>query len=280
MGEVFNRDLQFVELEILNEFVRICDLHGIEYFLDFGTLLGAIRHKGFIPWDDDIDVGMTRENYDNFIKIAKKELKQEFFLQDGDSDPRCPYLFAKIRKNNTTFMEWCNRKSNIHHGIYIDIFPYDKLPINKRERSNFRKKCQRRYKLFHYRASPDRYVAPRKTISWLVVAVVRRLINYFLRILPLKFYRNLAISTFTKHNDESSNFIGAVPFFNEVDFTKDVFFPLEQGEFEGETYYIPRDSNYYLTSIYGDYMQLPPPEKRQGHTPYKVSLSSTLDASE
>ena len=81
------RQLQLVELEILNEFVRICDEYKLQYFLVGGTLLGAVRHQGFIPWDDDIDVAMPRQDYDSFAEICAKELKRQYFYQSADTDP-------------------------------------------------------------------------------------------------------------------------------------------------------------------------------------------------
>ncbi|KDE71244.1 hypothetical protein FUSO7_10000, partial [Fusobacterium necrophorum BFTR-2] len=99
------REVQLIELEILIEVDRICKKYEIEYFLDFGTLLGAIRHEGFIPWDDDIDIGMTRDNYEKFMKIAPSKLKKEYFLQNIDSEEQCPYLYSRLRKKNTVFLQ-------------------------------------------------------------------------------------------------------------------------------------------------------------------------------
>ena len=109
------RRLQQTEFEILKEFDRICKKHNIQYFLDSGTALGAARHKGFIPWDDDIDVGMLRSDYEHFLEICPKELEQKYFLQTIETDPGCPCLFAKIRKNGTIYQE------NEKHRIKIEF---------------------------------------------------------------------------------------------------------------------------------------------------------------
>ena len=95
-----------IELELLNEFVRICDKHNLTYFLVGGTLLGAVRHSGFIPWDDDIDVGMPRVDYDKFINIAKNELKNDYLLDSVETDKNYFLPFAKILKRNTLFIEY------------------------------------------------------------------------------------------------------------------------------------------------------------------------------
>lgn len=102
------KELQKVLLDILKEVKRVCDENNIDYFIIAGTALGAVRHKGFIPWDDDIDIGMTRDNYEKFIKIANTKLSEEFFLQTMETEEETPFYFAKVRKNKTKFI--CPRK--------------------------------------------------------------------------------------------------------------------------------------------------------------------------
>lgn len=119
------RGLQLAELEILKEFIRVCNKLKLKYFLDSGTLLGCIRHGGFIPWDDDIDVSMPREDYEIFLKKGQKELKTKYFLQTYNTDKEYTNIFAKIRNSETTFIESTVKNLDINHGIYIDIFPLD-----------------------------------------------------------------------------------------------------------------------------------------------------------
>ncbi len=118
-------DIQKEELRILIEFDRICRKHNIKYSLSYGTLIGAIRHQGFIPWDDDIDVGMLREDYEVFLEKGQKLLQSDLFLQTCYTDPKYPQVYAKIRKNNTSFVETTVKNIQMHHGIYIDVFPFD-----------------------------------------------------------------------------------------------------------------------------------------------------------
>jgi lipopolysaccharide cholinephosphotransferase len=127
------KNLQNVQLEILDEIVRICNKYDIPYFFIGGTLLGAVRHKGFIPWDDDIDIGMLRKDYNKFIKLCKDELKSEYYLQCSETYPQHWLSFAKIRKNNTLFIEseGLPFRGNDHRGIFVDIFPYDYVSKNK-----------------------------------------------------------------------------------------------------------------------------------------------------
>lgn len=134
------RKVQLAQLEIGKEIKRVCDENGIKYFLDSGTLLGAIRHKGFIPWDDDMDMGMLREDYERFIEIAPKELKPEYFLQTWKTDKSYPYAFAKIRKKGTVFIEAVSQKTNAHNEIFVDVFPYDIYPDDETVRTKLTKK--------------------------------------------------------------------------------------------------------------------------------------------
>lgn len=123
------RKLHSLELKILVEIKRICDKHKIEFMLIAGTLLGAIRHKGFIPWDDDIDIGMTRDNYEKFCKIAKSELYEEYFLQTPFTDNQYGKFFgAKIRLNGTKVRSKHDPKEFKNNGAYVDVFIFDNCP--------------------------------------------------------------------------------------------------------------------------------------------------------
>ena len=117
--------LHQVELEILDDFVSVCEKHKLRYFLTGGTMLGAIRHKGFIPWDDDIDIGMPREDYDKFIKIGSEALGNKYTLDCFELNKKYYLPFAKIKKNNTIFDEGLDDKN--HKGIFIDIIPFENV---------------------------------------------------------------------------------------------------------------------------------------------------------
>lgn len=115
---------------ILAEIVRICEKCRIPYFIQGGTAIGAFFYDSIIPWDDDIDIGLTRENYNRFLQVAPKEIRKPYFLQWVGSDPHTPFYFAKVRKDNTMFVEEDFSHLDMHHGIYVDVFPYDKVPDN------------------------------------------------------------------------------------------------------------------------------------------------------
>ena len=128
MNEVFEknlRKLQLLQLDIAKAIKELCESNGIPYFLIGGTLLGAIRHKGFIPWDDDFDVGMLREDYERFIKIAEEKLdKKKFFLETWDTEKGYGFPFAKVKLNGTKYPER-NAPKSVHQGIFVDVFPID-----------------------------------------------------------------------------------------------------------------------------------------------------------
>ena len=127
-----NRDnildaLHKIQIEILDEIVKICDKHDITYFLCTGTLLGAIRHKGFVPWDDDIDICMPRKEYTKFAEICKEELQDGFLLQDWHTEPLHYLTFAKVKKIDTIYKEKSTMNLPINKGVFVDIFILDNV---------------------------------------------------------------------------------------------------------------------------------------------------------
>lgn len=129
------KELWAVELDLLNEFDRVCKKYGFTYYLDGGTLLGAARHNGFIPWDDDVDISMMRNDYIQLCKIASDEFKHPYFFQTEDTDPGSLRCHAQLRNSNTTgiLTSELSPKREFNQGIFIDIFPLDILPDNEKE---------------------------------------------------------------------------------------------------------------------------------------------------
>lgn len=118
-------------LDIMAEIIRVCEVCGIPYFIQGGTAIGALFNKGIVPWDDDIDIGMTRADYERFLQLAPQHLRPQYFLEWFGTERNTPFYFAKVKKNGTMFVEEMFRNMDIHHGIFVDIFPYDRIPDNK-----------------------------------------------------------------------------------------------------------------------------------------------------
>ena len=125
MDKEILRRLQLTQLDIAKEIKRVCEKNDIKYWLESGTLLGAVRHKGFIPWDDDLDIAMRRDDYERFKKIAPRDLSSEYFFQSWETDENFGLPFAKVRKRKTIYKEIKAKNSKANNGIFVDIFPYD-----------------------------------------------------------------------------------------------------------------------------------------------------------
>lgn len=136
------REIQLATLDILKEVVKVCDRHGLTYYLSGGTLLGAVRHGGFIPWDDDLDIELPWKDYKKFLRYAEKELPADLFVQTFYKDPGYPNIFMMVRKNGTCAMPTAAKDLPIHWGVEVDIFPIIGLYRNGKLR-NYQKKQMR-----------------------------------------------------------------------------------------------------------------------------------------
>lgn len=136
------KEVWAIELEMLSEVDRICKKYGIKYFADSGTLIGAIRHKGYIPWDDDIDLVMLRDDYEKFLEVAQSELPSKIFLQTTYSDVGYIRGHAQMRRSDTTGFIESDRNRKFNKGLFVDIFVADNIPDNPAERQKFIKKIK------------------------------------------------------------------------------------------------------------------------------------------
>ncbi|MEE0930320.1 MAG: LicD family protein [Acutalibacteraceae bacterium] len=250
------------ELIILKEIKRICDKYNIRYYLSSGTLLGAIRHDGFIPWDDDIDIEMPLKDYKFFIKVCKKELGERFFLQTFETDPNYYYPFAKVRMNNTAFIVWNSEKHHIHQGFWVDIFPVTKVSKNRYvyKFQKFFLKISKVFQMSDYCLGMHDILCEEIGEKNVKLAITLGRLPVSWRIALHKLFYDLALSNPEKGDDIAQIFMSFFPI------PKDTCFELIEHKFEDEYYKIPKNYDIYLTDRYGDYMQLPPEEKRVTHS--------------
>ena len=236
--------------KLLVEFDRVCRLLDIPYVLFAGTLLGAVRHQGFIPWDDDLDVMMLRADYDRFLSAAPTVLHTDDFYLQGEFSAHWPMFFSKLRLNNTTCLEKFHPKDEaMHQGIYIDIFPCDNAaPTALGRRMQFLAS-----KVIITKALDARGYDTDSRGKKIAMALCR--------LLPTKPFLRLAKRDRADSTKVHSFFAAARRYDKNV-YPRDWFTRRTEGVFEGGTYPIPADYDGMLTTLYGDYRTLPPPEER------------------
>jgi lipopolysaccharide cholinephosphotransferase len=247
------RDLQLVELSILREFVRLCDAHGLRYYVTYGTLLGAVRHRGFIPWDDDIDVSMPRDDYDRFAEICVSDLRPGFRWQSYATDTHYPHWFGELIKMDTVFRQAPSEHLPFLQSVYIDVFPLDGLPDGRLEALFLRvlvRFCRLRLGVDVRRTPVKRLlvhlvrVFPRHSVISLIKAVTRR---------------------YTASRSRQWICVGG-PYGQRRQSFPSRWFGLGATQvFEDLIVVGPAAWDEYLTQLYGDYMTLPPPDQRVSH---------------
>ncbi len=264
------RKVQLMILTIFKEIVRICDENNISYFIIGGTALGAVRHGGFIPWDDDLDIGMTRRNYNRFLKIAQEKLPPELFLQTVKTDQESVFYFTKVRKNGTKFIEKYCKDLNIHHGLFVDIFPFDNIPDNIMLRKKHYIKVNFWANLFISRCVTGTSEPQYGVVGCLKIAI-RKVLHFFLKPLSKQYlYKRLDLAC-QEYNSAKSE---------TVSFVKNLYLQIPSIDaehtqrilFEGLEVSCPGHVEEYLKHNYGDYLILPSEEKRVGHRPYILEV--------
>ena len=248
------RTCQLKQLSILEEIDKICKRHDIPYWLDGGTLLGAVRHQGFIPWDDDIDIAMRDEDLQRFIQVAPQELNKTLFLQTPNTDPEHKEPIIKVRDLNSLYIENGDDFSAAYQkGLFVDIFPFIDYPdIPRTWVKHLAKGISVSYSVLH---KAHRYSC-------------RAFAEFFWFGLKYVAYRTIwNILSFIR---PKSTFISNTLINNGygIMHRKDSIFPLDKITFEGKTFSAPHNPDAYLKDLYTNYMNIPPEEKRKIHAVY------------
>ena len=243
-GSLLRRQ-QMIMLDMVTELDRICRKHDIPYFLFWGSLLGAVRHDGFIPWDDDLDVAMLRKDYMRLMKVLPDELPEHIVLQTNDTDRNYFYHFAKLRHRHSFVDEDNYDRVFKERGIFIDIFPLDRT--HKRLHMLSEPLQGHCYKIL--RIGNDDKASMRKV----------RLITWFNRHVSFPFLRLIARIT----GGKTMMCDYGIPF--HVEHAEEDFLPPVRHVFEGRELSIPANSHHILQCLYGDYMRLPDLDHLENH---------------
>lgn len=253
--------LREIELDILQSFIEVCEALSIRYFVVEGTLLGAVRHGGFIPWDDDIDVGMLRSDYEVFLERGQELLPEHLFVQTHETDPNYPHSFGKIRDTRTSFVETTMSRIPMEHGVYIDVFPFDYYPQGKLRSLMFDiKKFWLRYRIRSVFFDPS---LSRMTPSSLAKRGLMLLARFITPSLEEAYEKQERLFAGQKASPLVAN--------NGSPWGKREVIPAAWVEevtpvaFEGIGVAAPSKYREYLSRVYGDYMSMPPPEERVPH---------------
>ena len=257
------RKVQLLENEILIKVVEICDKYNLQYYLSSGTLLGAVRHRGFIPWDDDIDIEIPVKEYRVFLNIAQKELGSEYFLQTYMTDPNYHFAYARVRKNNTTFMDPYDYYYEVHQGVWIDIFPM--VSINDGLELSLKKKWLSASNFVQIQEKINSHEDEFRKMLGPVGMGIMKLSEKIPMAGRQKIHGMMLNVVFNAKPEKCNYFTNVWGNFTRI-IPKEVY----EGEpckvpFEGRLYNAPYDYKRYLEIAYGDYMKLPPEEERKGH---------------
>ena len=253
------KNIQKILLAYLLEVDRICKKHNIQYFLGGGTLLGAIRHHGFIPWDDDADIMMLREDYNKFLSVVGDELPNGLFLQTSDTDKHCHYPFAKIRIDNTVYAtQYSKSHTAMHNGMNFDIFAHDKTA-----NSRLGKKLHLQFTLLFRSMIFNRWNHRKIDNKHKFQSFFANILKMIFPISVTEWFQYKCLRFFEKKKNARYLYDGMGRNVYKEDFPKYYLDKAIEWDFEGYKFPIPKEYDKYLRYLYGDYNKLILPYKRQ-----------------
>lgn len=268
--EILKR-LHKVHVEMLKDFQKVCKKHNLRYFAVYGTAIGTVRHQGFIPWDDDIDVGMLREDFEKFMQIAEKELGDHYRVMSPAKTKQSAGSVVKLQRKGTLFISNLTKDFEYEQCIFLDIFPFDFVaPTEKlRQRQLFKTTYLDRLIYLCGTAYP---LIPLKGILGKAASGICWMVHYALKIFhisPRFLYRCFEKES-ARYNGQKGEMVTC---FGQPSALKEMFryqdmFPLEEVPFEEGTIHILHNNDEALRKVYGDYMQIPPADKQVNHCPY------------
>ena len=229
------KKVQQTEMEILRDFIKVCDENNLTWFGDAGSGIGAIRHKGFIPWDDDIDVMLPRKDFDKMIEVIKRDYSDKYSIANVETMKNYPLMTTRIMMKGTTFIEEPLKNIKCDLGIFLDVYPLDKIT----------------------------HIATAIIHAGLVVFRISH-----------NWIAGKCLKIASRYNDVDTKRMAFLfdtdPYYHIM--LKDEIYPLQMYDFEDIKMPLPANEDEKLRNMYGDYMQLPPVEKRKNHYPYKLEF--------
>uniref|UniRef100_A0AB33JGY5 Phosphorylcholine transferase LicD n=1 Tax=Prevotella sp. GTC17260 TaxID=3236796 RepID=A0AB33JGY5_9BACT len=263
MKEIYTEELKRIQLDILSDIDKFCEKEHITYFLAYGTLLGAVRHQGFIPWDDDIDIAMPRPDYDKFIRhynSQNTEHEKAYRVISSVTDIDYGLPFAKVYDSRTSMNEYLYRQEN--YGVYIDVFPIDGVQRNLRQ-------IPRALKWGKMLNTKKAIIGGGRSMGKNLIMLLGKIVLW-----PISKKRILkkidTIATAVDYQDAQEVACVAAPYSERDVVNKSAIHTTVKADFEGRQFPIPVGYDVYLRHIYGDYMQLPPVEKRVSTHTFKA----------
>lgn len=274
--EVTLKKVQAKEMEILKDFMALCDKYNLNYFGIAGTGIGVLRHQGFIPWDDDIDVALPREDFNKFVEYARQELKDKYIVMNAEYDENYPLMTTRLMLKGTKFREEALQNINCELGIFLDIYPFDKISDNPKE---FKKQANKSWfwsKLLILRSIPFP-VLGFKGIKAKLVHIACAMVHFAMVVFRISkkwlYKKCYEASTMYNHYETTKRLdflCDTTPYMNI--YNVDDVFPLKKMAFEDVMLNFPNNMHENLTGMYGDYMQLPPEDKRKNHFPFELEF--------
>lgn len=268
--------LHSVELSMLKDFMKLCDDNNIEYFAISGTAIGAVRHQGFIPWDDDIDVAMPRDDFEKLLPLVEKEMGDKYLIMNAERYPNYPLMTTRMTMRGTKFKEEALKNIDAPLGIFLDLYPLDKVSDNPKEARRQARDAWFWSKILILRSIPFPMLGFSGWKAKIIHAIcgLAHLVLSILHVPKTWIYKKAyEAETRSNHYTKTKNldfFCDTTPYMN-LYAVKDIY-PLRKLPFEDVELNFPHNLHNNLTGMYGDYMQLPPEEKRKNHYPYELEF--------
>ncbi len=262
MKEINLEELKKIQVKILDNIDKFCKKNKINYWIDCGTLLGAVRHSGYIPWDDDIDIGMLREDYDKFLKLYNNSNKR-YQLNAVELQKDYYFQFGKVVDTNTLLYE--PDENGIKGAVYVDVFVYDNAPDDEAELKKMFDKRDYYNKFRIAQLYPELYDK-----SSFKKKIMRFFLNLYLKFLPKNYYTKKCIKNSKSYMNKETKRVGNFTSAKRMTGDKEIFKSFTNLTFEGKKYPAPVGYKDWLKAFYGDYMKLPPKEKRVSNHKFKA----------